>query len=352
MSTGRNTVMIYFAAIGGVLLTCLVLFAPWQVWAPLLALALVIVAFLLAKAFGQRRTDIPPEPSTLYVPPPRPPVERHEQRVEKVSLPSQEKDYDFLFSATVLWSPLMFTTEEAKVNPAGLAVNAILKRAEEITEQRGPGRASLVQHELGGILGTMQADDTGCVQAMAESVEVTLSVHDQERLEKLAKIRKSKALWEHERKYEQSKREYLGEDVLKDVGSAVVWWLARNDEHVEKAVNDIDLLARLSFAANNKDLPESFQHLQSGADSGYPSGNDTSVVDCFTAFHRRMNFEEGDPQSTLFAHQVAMLAGKHGRPEVADEIMLRFEVEASPFGPLPDPPTDGPDDAPEETGRD
>ncbi|MEV4749256.1 hypothetical protein ACFQVD_07500 [Streptosporangium amethystogenes subsp. fukuiense] len=350
--------MIYFAAIGGVLLVGLVLFAPWQIWGPVLALALIAVAFLLIRAFRQRRSNIPPEPSPRYAPSP-PPVKHREQKVERVSLPSKEEDYDFLFSATVLWSPLAFTTDEDKVNAAALAVNAILKRAEEITRQREPGRASLVQHELGGILGTMQADDTRCVQAMAESVEVTLPAHDQERLEKLARIRKKEAVWEHERKYEQNKREYLGEDVLKDTGSAVVWWLARNDEHVEKAVNDIGLLTRLSFAANNKELPEGFRHLQSDTDSDdlpeasrLPFGNGASAVDCFTAFLHKLDFKEEDSQSTLFAHEVATLVGKHGRPEVADEIMLRFDTEASPFGPLPDPPTDWPNDVPEETGQD
>jgi hypothetical protein len=58
-----------------------------------------------------------------------------------------------------------------------------------------------------------------------------------------------KAIWEHQRKYEQNKRAYLGRDVLKDPGSAVVWWLARNDDHVEKTVQAIGLLAQLSSAA-------------------------------------------------------------------------------------------------------
>jgi hypothetical protein len=361
MSSGRNTVTVYFVIIGGVLLVGLVYFAPWPLWATLLvAVAFAIVVILQARAPGHRRSSLPHEPSTLYVPPP---AERREQRVVQVSLPSNEEDYDFLFSATVLWSPLRFTMDEAAVNPAALALDTVLKRAREITEQREPGRASLVQHELGGVLGTMQADATGRLQAMAQSVEVTLSEHDRERLDKLAAVRKNKAVWEHERKYEQSKREYLGEDVLKDTGSAVVWWLTRNDDHVEKTVNDIGLLARLSSAANNKELPDIFQRFAPGTDSeapylpfeDFPAPPGTSAVDCFGAFLRAMDFGEGDPQSALLTHQIAVLVGKYGRPEVAEEMLCRFDATTPPppppFDSPSNPPADGPDADPEQTGQ-
>src|SRR5690606_25663405 len=121
------------------------------------------------------------------------------------------------------------------------------------TEQWEPERASLVQHELGAALGTMRPDADGCVRAMAEDVEITLPDEDRDRLNTLAAVRKSKAIWEHERIYEQSRRAYLSEDVLKDIGSAVAWWLAKNDERVEKVVNDIPLLVTLSSAINGKE---------------------------------------------------------------------------------------------------
>jgi hypothetical protein len=34
----------------------------------------------------------------------------------------------------------------------------------------------------------------------------------------------------------------------------VVWWLAKNDEHVEKTVADLALLAQLTSAANDTDI--------------------------------------------------------------------------------------------------
>src|SRR5690606_22662062 len=105
---------------------------------------------------------------------------------------------------------------------------------------------------LGAVLGTMRPDASGHVQAMAKETKVVLPDADRDRLDALAAVRKSRAVWEHERSYEQSKRAYLSEDVLRDIGSAVTWWLAKNDEQVEKVVRDIPLLVSLSTAVNGK----------------------------------------------------------------------------------------------------
>ncbi|MEV4166490.1 hypothetical protein [Nonomuraea dietziae] len=318
--------MIYLYVVGGLLLAGLITFAPRQIWLPALVAALVAGAVPLFRGMVRRRASTPIEPTTLYVPPPQPPVEPREHWVEKVPLPSQEDDYDFLFSATILWSPLQRTWDDRRVNPEALAVNAILKRARKITEQCEPSRASLVAHELGGVLGSMEPDATDCVQAMAESVQVTLSTEDQERLNKLAAVRKDKVVWEHDRKYEQSKREYLGEDVLKDTGSAVVWWLVKNDDHVERTVNDLGLLARLTSAANNRELPESngYASMPFEPFDETPSPNGSSPVDHLAAFVQTMDIRERD----LFTHQVALLVGNYGRPDVADEILRRFGLSA------------------------
>jgi hypothetical protein len=63
-------------------------------------------------------------------------------------------------------------------------------------------------------------------------------------------------VWEYERRREQSMRRYLSTDVLRDPGSAVVWWLARNNGQVETAVQSIDLLVQLSRAANRLNITE------------------------------------------------------------------------------------------------
>lgn len=252
------------------------------------------------------------------------------------------KDYCFLFSATILWSPLSLVANGLRINMGALAVDAILKRASEVTEQRNPSHVSLVQHELAGILAEMRKDAEGRLLAMAESVQLVLPDHDQQRLDKLAAVRKEEAIWQHERKREQSKREYLGEDVLKDPGSAVVWWLARNDDQVEKTVRDIGLLAQLSAAARNVEVPAVFHELveelrsdyapSSKGPGGFDGSNDLeyeeaekSAADYFDAFLHAMNMSNGSPERVLFARQVADLAATHGRQIVADEMMDRFD---------------------------
>ncbi|MGV9772652.1 hypothetical protein [Streptosporangium sp. NPDC003464] len=331
MGSGRRTVTAYFVVFAGLILAGLVVFTPlppwvWAVLAPVTGAA----AFLSMRGVG-RGADAAPPVEMMYSPPP--PVEPREQRVE-VALPSMEEDYDFLFSATVRWSPTGRTMGEPGANLSGLAVDAILERAKVITRNRPPGRASLVQHELNGALGTMQSDATECVQSMAESVTLTLSDHDRQRLDRLAEIRKEKAVWEHERKYEQSKREYLGEDVLKDPGSAVVWWLAKNDDRVEKVVQDLGILAQVSSAANNQEVPECFRYLVPWPPSPHSADeelstpdleHEPSAVDYFGAFLDAANFPGGDPQRALFTREIADYLATYGKQEVADDLVRRFD---------------------------
>ncbi len=323
MSMGRNTVMIYAFTVGGILLAGLIAFAPRGIWLTAVGVTVVAVAVLLFKLWERNGTHDYIEPEAVDTPPPPPPIEPCEQRVEQVPLPSQEEDYDFLFSATILWSPLKQSWDSTLVNPAALAVDAILRRARAITERREPGRAALVAHELAGVLGTTQDDASGYVQAMAKSVQVTLSTQDQERLDKLAMVRKDRVVWEHDRKYEQSKRDYLGEDVLKDTGSAVVWWLVKNDDHVEKTVNDIGLLATLSSVANNKEIPQGAAYTSPlfGHNGEEPSMNGASPTDSLAAFLCALDLRE---QRDLFTHQIAHLVRSYGQPDVAEEIERRF----------------------------
>lgn len=160
----------------------------------------------------------------------------------------------------------------------------------------------------------------------------------------------AQAIWEHERKYEQNKRAYLRGDVLKDPGSAVVWWLTRNDDHVEKTVQDIGLLAQLSSAANNTDVPETFQQFllrfapphvsdpaypsPNGSDAAWSSEREDSAADRFDAFLHAMQFDDCDPQRRLFARRVADCAATHGRHDVADELIRRYDTpgDAEPAG--------------------
>ncbi|QHC27151.1 hypothetical protein GR130_25645 [Streptomyces sp. GS7] len=185
----------------------------------------------------------------------------------------------------------------------------------------------------------MCPDPTGRLQVLAENVALTLHEHDQERLDRLAEVRKDEAVWEHQRKYEQSKREYLGQDVLKDTGSAVVWWLAKNDDEVEKTVADLGLLAQLASAANDTDVPERLRGFLPGPHGEQPipdimDKSPVSVVreptaaDHFEGFLTGMGFADGDVRRAMVAKQVAEIVIKQERNETAEELLRRFDPPA------------------------
>ncbi|MEU8707507.1 hypothetical protein [Streptomyces sp. NPDC048565] len=336
MTTGCKTTTLFLTVLSGLLLTILGLAQQWPVWAwPALAALLVVIPAAAFRAAARRHDQVPvifEEQLTAA------PIERQEQHVRHVALPSRWADYDFLISATVRWHALDTSDHAPVLNPAGLAVEAVLERARAITEQREPGRASLVQHELSGALSRMLPDSTGHLRTMAENVSLTLHPNDQERLDKLAGVRKDKAVWEHQRKYEQSRREYLGEDVLRDTGSAVVWWLAKNDDHVEKTVADLGLLAQLASAANNTDVPELLRDLiprPRGEQDDSPERHDVpyeqlpTAADHITDALNAMGFPEGDPRRGMLAKQLAEIIRTQEQHETADAVLRRFDQQAT-----------------------
>ncbi|MBT2385945.1 hypothetical protein J7E86_20655 [Streptomyces sp. ISL-11] len=204
----------------------------------------------------------------------------------------------------------------------------------------------------------MCPDSTGHLQAMAENINLTLLEQDQERLNRLAKVRKDEAVWEHQRKYEQNKRQYLGNDVLKDTGSAVVWWLAKNDEHVEKTVADLALLAQLTSAANDTDIPERLQNILSQQpgepaapefleEDPAPTSQERTAVDHLSGFFDAMGFTEGDVRRVMLAKQISDIVKQQNRHETAEDLLRRFDPPATftpNNGEEPNSHTDAPDE--------
>ncbi|MEU5493893.1 hypothetical protein [Streptomyces griseofuscus] len=339
MTTARKTTTVFLTILCALLLTILGLTERWPawIWATLAALLVVVPAAAMKIAAARRG----PVPVVFEEQLTAPPVERTDCQVSQVALPSLWDDYDFVFSATVRWYLVESPGRAPVLNPAGLAAETVLNRARALTEKREPGLASLVQHELGGLLSRMFPDATGQLQAMAENVSLALRPQDQERLDRLAEVRKDKAVWEHQRTYEQSKRQYLGEDVLKNTGSAVVWWLAKNDEHVEKTVADLGLLAQLTSAANDSDIPERLQELLSPSRTDGPDEFDEtdgpvspdafggapghrSAADHLSDLFDAMGFPEEDPRRAMLAAQFAHIIKEQNRYETAEEVMRRF----------------------------
>ncbi|MGX1675176.1 hypothetical protein [Streptomyces sp. NPDC055400] len=254
-----------------------------------------------------------------------------------MALPSLWDDYSFVFSATVRWHLLERPGGGPVLNPAGLAVETILNRARAVTELREPGQASLVRHELSGALSRLYADPSGSLQAMADNVSLVLPDPDQQLLDRLADVRKDKAVWEHRRKYEQSRRQYLGDDVLKDTGSAVVWWLARNEEQVEQTVADLPLIAQLTSAANDTEIPERLQNLMLQRMGDQPTSElaaeerkaQRTAADHLSDFFDALGFEEGDDRRSMLAKQIAHLITEQNRHETAEDLLRRFDPPAT-----------------------
>ncbi|MET9117965.1 hypothetical protein ABZX38_27725 [Streptomyces longwoodensis] len=342
MTTARRTTTLFLTVLVGLLLAIVGLVQGWPGWTwPALAALLLLVPAGVFRVAARRRGPVPvsfEEQLTAA------PVERTECRINQVALPSLWNDYCFVFSATVRWCSADGPGHGTVLNPAGLAVDAVLSRARTVTEKREPGHASLLQHELGGALSHMCPDSTGHLQAMADDISLTLLDEDRERLDRLAGVRKDEAVWEHQRRYEQSKRRYLGEDVLKDTGSAVVWWLTKNDEHVAKTVADLPLLAQLTSAARDTDIPQRLLDMlpprpggpgtpDTGTESVGPPSAEPSAADHLSGFFAAMGFHEDDDRRAMLGRQISHLIEQHNRHETAEDLLRRFDP---PRPPVPD----------------
>ncbi|WHX17420.1 hypothetical protein QFW82_10290 [Streptomyces malaysiensis subsp. malaysiensis] len=362
MSSGHKTMAGFLTVIGGLILTIAGLLVDWPRW----VWPLVATLLLSGAAFALRAASRPsgPIPQNHMLEPdlPIPEPERWERVVSDVALPSSIPDYDFLFSATVRWCPGDTSGDTPYINPGALAVDAVLDRARRITATQPPHRSSLAQHQLNGALGTMTADPTGRVKALAEDVTLRLTEADLARLHKLSTVRKDEEVWEHERNYERNKRAYLGDDVFKDTGSAVMWWMAKNDDHVEKAVDLIGPLAQLSSAVNNTELPERFQHLirgfapeqdpqQGDAEPSFgalfsdgpfratPAYDEATTADLLERLMDRLGLEEDSDARAAFTRRVADALRAQGLENVAEEVKQRFDAPPPPPDPEwgPDP---------------
>jgi hypothetical protein len=323
MSSGQKTVSVFLMLISSMLVLILGLYLSWPLWVWPVAVALLGASWAGATVAASRANRGKLFPDTVTAPP-VPEVERRELSVHDVALPSSLEDYDFLLSATIRWCPEKPYAQETGTHHGGLAVEAILARARRITATCDPFRSSLVQHDLSGALAEMHHDRSGHIRAMALNVVLRLSEADQSRLDRLAAIRKDEELWEHERKWEKNRRAYLSDDVLRDTGRAVVWWLAKNDDQLEKTVDDIGLLAQLTSAANNEQVAEPFRHLVPNAFPKMPAAETArGPADLFTDFMRGLGFRPGADDCMMVADQVAM-AIKDKDEEAAEEIRRRF----------------------------
>lgn len=253
--------------------------AGWNFWPAILGIPLVFVA-VAAGGRGENRPSDPeplPELPDEVSPPfpaqwpddpfPAPPISSmlpgvtHECELPRMRLRSAADGYDFRFSATVHWREGSNLSQSAHSDLPAVARSAIVRRAADLVAGRDPEEVAFAEAELVGALGMKLPDAAGLIEAWAGNVALKLSEADSERIRRLTEIRKDEQVWESEREYEKHRRAYLGDDVLKSAGSAVVWALSRKEDAIERAVGLIGPLALLSAAANDTEIAPVFRHL-------------------------------------------------------------------------------------------
>ncbi|WP_051720600.1 hypothetical protein [Streptomyces sp. NRRL F-2799] len=269
-----------------------------------------------------------------------------EAPVFDVPVRSAKEEYPFLFSATILWRATPEFDKDAHGNPAGLAVASVLRRVESLTEVEQPERVEFLRHWLEGLVGVPVHDGTEMVMACAVDVRLTLRHLDRRHLDEIEELKRSVSSWERRREHERDKRTYLGEDVLRSPGSAVVWWLARHEEEAERAVDLIGPLACLAAAANDQELPEEFRHLAgpreqsmayeapdgleySAAFGGAadreetpdrPAGPPRAASEHVAALLDSMGLARGSEERLAHLHRMVRMAEATGRPEAAEAL--------------------------------
>lgn len=350
MTVLRRAVTVFTVLLLGLLAVLCGIFLCWEPWVTAVAVLGAVVVPVAVASATRGRAEAVPLGRTLEPDLPLPPVERQEERVTGVLLPSALPDYGFVLAATVRWLVPDAPPDGPPFRAASLAVDTVLERARAFASAQAPEQETLVQRRLDGVLGTMRPDASGRVLAMAKDVVLRLPDVDRERLARLAAIRKDEEIWEHARDYERNKRSYLGEDVLKDPGSAVVWWLARNEDEtagVDSAVDRIGTFARLSAAANNARVDPAFEDLMEpavrtppGPSAPHPlagppgTGAEGQPADEVLS---TLGFPADATSRLLFARELGDLLAAHGRTDRADWLRSSLDEDPDPDD-VPVPP--------------
>ncbi|MFE7381410.1 hypothetical protein ACFU9F_13680 [Streptomyces zhihengii] len=300
---------------------------------------LLVMTILSGRASGDRYERREPEPHAEPVEPPY-----QETRVIDSALPSATDGYDFLFSATVWWKPVPDDAGRAIDTSPAIAASSVVSRAREVVRHEKPGRVSYARYLLDGELGVLLPDRNNRVKALATDVTLALAPSDHERLRKLNDLRKDEEIREYEREHERNKRRYLGDDVLKSAGSAVVWWLTRHEDEIEKAVHMIGPLAQIAAAANDEEVPELFRQLlvppvgprsevtvegsprEEGGLRGemFDREKEVGVPDRLRLLLTAAGLKPDTDGYTVLVHRVMRFLQTEGLDEAADEIRLAF----------------------------
>ncbi|MFC0435605.1 hypothetical protein [Kutzneria buriramensis] len=342
----------------------------WNTWlCVVLGAAGLVTTVLIGRRMAYQRHQEQLRAAMRQPPPMQPepvPVEvpNYSSQVSTVPVPTNEADYHFMFSTTVRWTHLRHgSTADAEAT----ARKVVLDRTCALTRVWPPNNPAFTQIQLAAELGIRRPDPAGVVEVWADTVSLNLTDEDRDRLAKLATIRKEKLVWEHERVFEVSKREYLGNDVLSTPGNAVVWKLAQDYSQIVKTVDLIPTLRALTAAANDHELPEPeltsqpspepliteenawYVEPEPPSTNGFHDGSATPT-DPVEAFVSGVFGDEDSGQRDLFADQVATLVDKHRRtlPPQTQPEEPPADQDLHPADTVDDLPPDTPPTSPQE----
>ncbi|MGW3007444.1 hypothetical protein ACWC9R_01190 [Streptomyces sp. NPDC001219] len=348
----------------------------WPIWVwfllPALCAGALLIDMRVPRPEGGRFAQAPEPGETTSEPPAESPYQ--EASVVVVPVESSVADCPFLFSATVWWRLADEGASWSHGNPAALASTSVLRRVQRMTSAEHPNRCTFLEHSMEGALGMPAPDEEGQVVAFATDIRLVLRQKDREHLDELDGLRKAVGTWESRRQHERNVREYLGDDVLQSPGSAVVWWMARHDDQIERAVEMIAPLTVLSAAANDEEIPEEYRDLFQacsgsteedptggfghpepigedalpGGDSSRPTEErQPSMSDQLSSLMDSMGIAEGSVEGAAFLHRLAQMSDAVGRPEAAETIRRNMRAKgreggATSAGSFKDCPPDQP----------
>ncbi|ASR37184.1 hypothetical protein BAY61_21755 [Prauserella marina] len=354
MNSGVRKLVFLGSTVVAVVWIFLGISADWSSWLWILLAVLTVLAPGLVELVALSVTSQRFEPQPRHIVPDHPPAKPEvaqpgQYTVKDVLFASAEEHYRFVFSCTVYWLPRSMSPGIAHANPGSMAADVILRQTATLLGAIRPEDAGRARYELDTALGAQRVDHTGQLQLWAGQITLELPDGDHRRLQSLADVRKDEDVFESQCRYERKVRTYLDEDVLTDLGSTLVWWLAgpRTDEkrRVDEAVSKIGNFRRLSETAMGTECAESFGgngsnglldraspqlSLEIPVPPGSGESNDAvaqvdarpSMTAVAAAVVERMR--EG-PERELFAAQFAKLLSRHGYDEISDDIARRFD---------------------------
>lgn len=285
--------------------------AVWVVLAVLTAVAPPLLIGPISQWLHQRQRPVPQQVVTPVAPVEPPPPSRYE--ITHTSLPSARPDYRLVFSCTVWWRRSSPAPGIPHADPGSLAAEVVLEQTRQLVAAVAPEEVEIARAKLTSYLGTVRTDSSGHVEVWATDVALRLPESDSDRLRRLADVRKEEEVWEHERNHERNKRAYLGEDVLKSAGSALVWWLARDESQVDGAVEKIPNLRKLTAAAHDERVPELDVE-------GVELGPQDHLVELI----RDLQPEDEDERA-LLSDSIAAALDRRGHSELAAKVRAEFD---------------------------